>query len=136
MSTRQRFNPPPGWPPAPPDWTPPPGWAPDPSWGPVPEGWPLWVGVRANPRAWAYALASAAGWFVVLLLLGSAVAGGLPRAEAAGEIFGRQLFAGLVTGLIAWLRRSRWPVWLYAVVVPAISLLLAAVSTAGRMGGS
>jgi HNH endonuclease len=38
-----RFNPPPGWPPAPAGWAPPPGWQPDPSWPPVPAGWQLWV---------------------------------------------------------------------------------------------
>jgi hypothetical protein len=27
-----RFNPPPGWPPAPAGWVAPPGWQPDPSW--------------------------------------------------------------------------------------------------------
>jgi hypothetical protein len=38
-----RFNPPPGWPPAPAGWTPPPGWQPDPSWPQAPTDWPLWV---------------------------------------------------------------------------------------------
>jgi len=38
-----RFNPPPGWPPAPAGWTPPPGWSPDPSWPSPPPGWQLWV---------------------------------------------------------------------------------------------
>ncbi|GAA1944566.1 DUF4041 domain-containing protein [Kitasatospora viridis] len=38
-----RFNPPPGWPPPPADWTPPPGWQPDPSWPPPPPGWQLWT---------------------------------------------------------------------------------------------
>jgi Domain of unknown function (DUF4190)/Septum formation len=38
-----RLNPPPGWPPVPPGFTPPPGWRPDPSWPPVPPGWQLWV---------------------------------------------------------------------------------------------
>jgi hypothetical protein len=38
-----RFNPPPGWPPAPPGFTPPPGWQPDPSWPTPPPGWQLWV---------------------------------------------------------------------------------------------
>ena len=38
-----RFNPPPGWPSAPPGFVPPPGWQPDPSWPPVPEGWQFWV---------------------------------------------------------------------------------------------
>jgi hypothetical protein len=38
-----RFNPPPGWPPVPPGWSPPAGWQPDPSWPPPPPGWQLWV---------------------------------------------------------------------------------------------
>ena len=38
-----RFNPPPNWPPFPPDWRPGPGWQPDPSWPPPPPGWALWV---------------------------------------------------------------------------------------------
>ena len=38
-----RFNPSPGWPPAPSWWTPPPGWQPDPAWPPPPPGWQLWV---------------------------------------------------------------------------------------------
>ena len=42
MST-YRFNPPPGWPAPPPDWTPPEGWEPDPSWPPAPEGWQWWM---------------------------------------------------------------------------------------------
>lgn len=43
-----RFNPAPGWPPAPEGWTPPPGWQPDPSWPAVPQGWPLWVDDAAS----------------------------------------------------------------------------------------
>lgn len=39
-----RFNPPPGWPKAPPGWVPPKGWTPDPSWPPVPPDWQLWIG--------------------------------------------------------------------------------------------
>lgn len=38
-----RFNPPPGWPKPPANWTPPLGWTPDPSWPPAPSGWLLWV---------------------------------------------------------------------------------------------
>ena len=38
-----RYNPPPGWPPAPEGFAPPPGWQPDPSWPPPPPGWQLWV---------------------------------------------------------------------------------------------
>ncbi len=43
MVERRRFNPPPGWPPAPEGWTPPPGWSPDPSWPDPPPGWQLWI---------------------------------------------------------------------------------------------
>ena len=43
MAERRRFNPPPGWPPAPDGWTPPPGWSPDPSWPDPPPGWQLWI---------------------------------------------------------------------------------------------
>lgn len=42
--TRLRFNPAPGWPPAPDGWEPFPGWEPDNSWPPAPEGWHYWVG--------------------------------------------------------------------------------------------
>ena len=38
-----RYNPPPGWPPAPEGFIPPPGWQPDPSWPPAPPGWQLVV---------------------------------------------------------------------------------------------
>jgi hypothetical protein len=38
-----RYNPPPGWPPPPPGFSPKPGWQPDPSWPPAPPGWQLWV---------------------------------------------------------------------------------------------
>ena len=38
-----RFNPPPGWPPAPAGWFPPPGWRPDRSWPPAPPGWQIIV---------------------------------------------------------------------------------------------
>jgi hypothetical protein len=37
------FNPPPGWPRPPRDWTPPEGWVPDPSWPPAPDGWEFWI---------------------------------------------------------------------------------------------
>jgi len=40
---RERFNPPPGWPEPPPDWTPPPGWRPNAAWPPAPPGWQFWV---------------------------------------------------------------------------------------------
>lgn len=37
------FNPPPGWPKPPPNWTPPVGWSPEPDWPDLPEGWVLWL---------------------------------------------------------------------------------------------
>jgi hypothetical protein len=46
-----RFNPPPGWPPAPPGFVPPPGWQPDPGWPPVPPGWQLWIDDGQQPGA-------------------------------------------------------------------------------------
>jgi hypothetical protein len=50
-----RFNPPPGWPPAPEGFTPPPDWRPDPAWPPAPPGWQLWLddgaGMPAAPPA-------------------------------------------------------------------------------------
>ena len=48
-----RYNPPPGWPPPPPGFTPQPGWQPDPSWPPPPPGWPLWVDDEQPGRGWA-----------------------------------------------------------------------------------
>jgi hypothetical protein len=46
---RHRFNPPPGWPVPPEDWTPPVSWQPDPSWPPPPAGWQLWVPEPPRP---------------------------------------------------------------------------------------
>lgn len=43
-----RFNPPPGWPPAPEGWRPGAGWRPDESWPPVPPGWKIWI---EDPRS-------------------------------------------------------------------------------------
>lgn len=47
---RLKFNPPPGWPKPPDDWTPPKGWTPDPSWPKPPPGWLLWVPHGADPE--------------------------------------------------------------------------------------
>ena len=41
--TKKVFNPPPGWPKPPPNWTPPVGWSPEPDWPDPPEGWVLWL---------------------------------------------------------------------------------------------
>lgn len=40
------WEPPPGWPPAPPGWQPQPGWRPDPEWPPPPPGWRGWTRVN------------------------------------------------------------------------------------------
>ena len=63
-----RFNPPPGWPPAPTGWAAPPGWQPDPSWPEPPPGWQLWVEDRPaiSPKAQDCLLAMAGGTAVVL----------------------------------------------------------------------
>jgi hypothetical protein len=65
---RTRFNPPPGWPPAPAGWVASPGWQPDPSWPEPPPGWQLWVADRPviSPKAQDSLLAMAGGIAVVL----------------------------------------------------------------------
>lgn len=65
---RTRFNPPPGWPPAPAGWVAPPGWQPDPSWPEPPPGWQLWVADRPaiSPKAQDSLLSMAGGIAVVL----------------------------------------------------------------------
>lgn len=37
------FTPPPGWPPAPPEWSPPQGWKPAPDWPAPPDNWQFWT---------------------------------------------------------------------------------------------
>jgi hypothetical protein len=63
-----RFNPPPGWPPAPAGWVAPPGWQPDPSWPEPPPGWQLWVENRPaiSPQAQDSLLAMAGGTAIIL----------------------------------------------------------------------
>ncbi len=126
-----RFNPPPNWPPAPSGWSPPPGWQPDPAWGPPPPGWPLWETYRANRGAWGWAFLFAGAFFVVFLALGAAINGGVD-AETTGELLAPWLVSGVVVGLAAWLWRSRWPVWVYPLVVLGVGLLLRALSLAGQ----
>lgn len=43
MSTKYRFNPPPGWPVPAPGWEPPAGWIPDPLWPSPPPNWSFWT---------------------------------------------------------------------------------------------
>lgn len=56
-----RFNPPPGWPPAPAGFVPPAGWRPDPSWPPAPAGWPFWV-EDDDPGSASETGAAGTGW--------------------------------------------------------------------------
>jgi hypothetical protein len=44
-----RFNPAPGWPPAPEGWLPPSDWQPDPSWPPAPAGWAFVIDQNDQP---------------------------------------------------------------------------------------
>lgn len=45
------FNPPPGWPSAPPGWRPPQGWQPDPRWPDAPADWHFWIDESRSPVA-------------------------------------------------------------------------------------
>ena len=67
----QQFNPPPGWPAAPTDWTPSAGWAPDSSWPPAPEGWQMWVPAAPAQTRWIarHKVLTGVGAFVALCLV-------------------------------------------------------------------
>lgn len=54
----RRFNPAPGWPPAPHGWAPPVGWSPPPSWPAPPEGWQLWIAEDEDEPSYRAAEAS------------------------------------------------------------------------------
>ncbi|GAA3708671.1 hypothetical protein GCM10022204_28470 [Microlunatus aurantiacus] len=136
MALARRFNPPPNWPAAPDGWVPPPGWQPDPAWGPPPPDWPVWVGYRANPRAFAWSFGFAGGFYLLILVVALIGTGGDLNPETAGVVLFPFLMAGLVTGLIAWSRPRRWGVWLYPLVVFGIALLVSVISNLGRASGS
>ncbi len=70
----QQFNPPPGWPPVPPGWSPPADWTPDPAWPPPPPGWPMYVDAPSGPvprrrRGLLIGLVSAAVVVVLVVVL-------------------------------------------------------------------
>src|SRR3954451_8656068 len=100
----KRFNPPPGWPPAPPGWTPPAGWHPPPHLPAPPPGWQLWIdetlaeppGRRWRPSWRLYAVVA-----IVVLATATGLVAGAAGALALGGA--AALLAGLV-GLI----RPRW----------------------------
>lgn len=135
MALARRFNPPPNWPPAPEGWTPPPGWQPDPAWGPPPPDWPVWVSYRANPRAFAWSFGFAAGFYLLILLVALIGTGGDLNPETAGAVMVPFLLAGLITGLIARSRPTRWGVWLYPLVVFGVALVVSVISNLGRASG-
>jgi hypothetical protein len=91
-----RFNPPPGWPPAPAGWVAPPGWQPDRSWPEPPPGSQLWVEDRPaiSLKAQNSLLAMVGGTAVVLgslmpwISFNSAGVEGKPAAKAASVILG------------------------------------------------
>jgi len=94
-----RFNPPPGWPPAPAGFLPEPGWQPDPSWPSVPAGWPLWIeDGQPDTSRWAISsfVAGLLGFTVVGAILG--IASGLralTRIRKTGQPGKRLAIAGL-----------------------------------------
>jgi hypothetical protein len=63
MAGGQRFNPPPGWPPAPAGWTPPPGWTPPADWPPLPPGWQLWLPATGPASSPPLVRAGALPWY-------------------------------------------------------------------------
>jgi hypothetical protein len=107
-----RFNPPPGWPPAPEGFVPQPGWQPDPSWPPPPPGWPLWVDDQQIPaRPPPPGSGKTSGWAVASLVVG--LVGGVPFSAIFGVValrrikrLGQQGRALAIAGLIlsgAWI---------------------------------
>jgi hypothetical protein len=77
-----RFNPPPGWPPAPEGWSPSEGWLPDKSWPTVPPGWKLWI---EDPRPPAPPLAQEA----------------MPSAPREPSVIGRSLLRNTIFASVA-----------------------------------
>lgn len=95
---KMRFNPPPGWPPAPAGWVAPPGWRPDPSWPEPPAGWQLWVEDRPaiSPQAQDSLLAMAGG---IAIVLGSLMPW-ISVNSAGAEVTSGAKAASVVLGLV------------------------------------
>jgi hypothetical protein len=135
MALARRFNPPPNWPAAPAGWIPPQGWQPDAAWGSPPPDWPLWVGYRANPWAFAWSFAFAGAYYLLILIVALIGTRGALDPETAGYVLFPFLMAGLTTGLIARSRPVRWGIWLYPLVVFGIALAFSVISNLGRATG-
>ena len=92
----------------------------------------LW---RANPRAFAWSFGFAAGFYLLILLVALIGTGGDLNPETAGAVMVPFLLAGLITGLIARSRPTRWGVWLYPLVVFGVALVVSVISNLGRTSG-
>jgi hypothetical protein len=122
-----RYNPPPGWPPPPPGFTPGPGWEPDPSWPPPPPGWPLWVDDDAAP-----ARGDTSKWALASLILGilaviplSVIFAfvGLSRIRRSGQRGRGLAIAGLVLSAI----------WLVVIIAASVLSGSATQSAGGKI---
>ncbi|GAB2608637.1 hypothetical protein [Pseudactinotalea suaedae] len=104
-----RFNAPPGWPAAPPDWRPAEGWQAPPEWPPAPPGWQFWIpepepAAAAAPERrrsryrtrWLYLYRAAIACYLVFLAL--ALTGeGVTPSNVAGLVLGLVSAAGGLT---------------------------------------
>jgi hypothetical protein len=89
-----------------------------------------------EPSRVGVSLVSAAGLYVVLLVIAFVTTGGALGARGAGALFSPCLIAGIVTGAVAWSVRSRWPIWLYPLVVLGIAIGFTVLSSIGRIAPS
>lgn len=118
---RPVFNPPPNWPPAPPDWTPPDGWEPDPAWGPPPESWSLWV--RPNEDALVRSVVAASfAWAIWLALLFAT--GDLRMENVVKALLLFSLVPGAATFALARIGKRQWRLWRYVVTTMGLTLVL------------
>jgi branched-subunit amino acid transport protein len=83
-----------------------------------------------------FSLVSAAGLYVVFLVIALVATGGVLGARGAGALLSPYLIAGIVTGAVAWSVRSRWPIWLYPSVVLGIAIGFTVLSSIGRIAPS
>ena len=103
-----RFNPPPGWPPAPAGWVAPPGWQPDPTWPEPPPGWQLWAENRPaiSPQAQDSLLAMAGGTAIILGSLMPWISFNIAGAEVKPGAQTASLVLGLVVVAVGFALRA------------------------------
>ena len=127
----------------------PPPWAGAPGYVPPPElpphapmpGAPPYPAATAHPPApvgrpaprtrFPTALAAAAVWAAVLLVLAVVVGGPLPDARSAGPLVGSALATTLVTAAVVWAvaRRRARPFWLLVLVAAPVFWILRVLVT-------